>query len=279
MSTRTAVVTGASRGFGRATAIALINAGVHVIGVARDRERLDALRDEAGAEFTPVAADAADPVTAGRLVDTYRPNILVLNAGAHPLLRPLHKYSWETFSSNWEVDVRHVFNWTREALLAPLDPGSVVVTVSSGAALQGSSIGGSYSGAKATILFITGFAAEESDREKLGYRTCPARRSFARPLPAAPRSHTDPRASRSGNRRPGNWQRIRFRRLPCHGQRTYTRRLTHHPTEHNQRIVASSGGQQVSRAGSRTSTAAINPRPAHITIYGWSTSEAPPLTA
>ena len=170
MSTRTAIVTGASRGFGRATAIALVNAGVHVIGVGRDREQLDAVRDEAGAEFTPVAADAADPVTAGRLVDTYRPDILVLNAGAHPLLRPLHKYSWETFSSNWEVDVRHVFNWTREALLAPLDPGSVVVTVSSGAALQGSSIGGSYSGAKATILFMTGFAAEESDREKLGIR-------------------------------------------------------------------------------------------------------------
>ena len=109
MSTRTAIVTGASRGFGRATAIALVNAGVHVIGVGRDREQLDAVRDEAGAEFTPVAADAADPVTAGRLVDTYHPDILVLNAGAHPLLRPLHKYSWETFSSNWEVDVRHVF--------------------------------------------------------------------------------------------------------------------------------------------------------------------------
>jgi hypothetical protein len=46
----------------------------------------------------------------------------------------------------------------------------VVVTVSSGAALQGSSIGGSYSGAKATILFMTGFAAEESNREKLGIR-------------------------------------------------------------------------------------------------------------
>src|SRR5258708_1066985 len=135
MSTRTAIVTGGSRGFGCATALALVKAGVHVIGVARDRERLDAVRDEAGAEFTPVAADAADPVTAGRLVDTYRPDILVLNAGAHPLLRPLHKYSWETFSSNWEVDVRHVFNWTREALLPPLNPGSVVVTVSIRAAL------------------------------------------------------------------------------------------------------------------------------------------------
>jgi NAD(P)-dependent dehydrogenase (short-subunit alcohol dehydrogenase family) len=170
MSTRTAIVTGASRGFGRATAIALGNAGVHVIGVARDRERLEAVREQAGGEFTPIAADAADPLTAGRLIDAYRPDILVLNAGAHPLLRPLHKHTWETFSSNWEVDVRHVFNWTREALLAPLDPGSAVVTVSSGAALQGSSIGGGYSGAKATILFVTRFAAEESDREKLGIR-------------------------------------------------------------------------------------------------------------
>ena len=38
MSTRTAIVTGASRGFGRATAIALVNAGVHVIGVASLRD-------------------------------------------------------------------------------------------------------------------------------------------------------------------------------------------------------------------------------------------------
>jgi NAD(P)-dependent dehydrogenase (short-subunit alcohol dehydrogenase family) len=170
MSTRTAIVTGASRGFGRATAIALVNAGVHVIGVARDGAQLDAVQHEAGAEFTPVAADATDPLTAGRLVDTYHPDILILNAGAQPLPRPIHKYSWETFSTNWEVDVRHVFNWTREALLAPLDPGSVVVAVSSGAALMGSSIGGGYSGAKATILFMTGFAAEESNRENLGIR-------------------------------------------------------------------------------------------------------------
>ncbi len=66
-----------------------------------------------------------------------------------------------------------------------------------------------------------------SSGTRRGYRTCPARRSFARPLLAAPRSHTDPGASRSGNRRLGNWKRIRFRCLPCHGQRTYTRGLTH----------------------------------------------------
>ena len=37
-----------------------------------------------GGTFTPVAADAADPVLAGQLLDKYRPRTLVLNAGAAP---------------------------------------------------------------------------------------------------------------------------------------------------------------------------------------------------
>jgi len=56
----TAVVTGASRGFGRAVAIALHQAGAEVVAVARDGERLEALRAELGDRLTPVVADAAD---------------------------------------------------------------------------------------------------------------------------------------------------------------------------------------------------------------------------
>ena len=125
---------------------------------------------ELGGSFTPVAADAADPVVAGQLIDACRPGLLVLNAGAAPLSRPLQRHTWETFSRNWDVDVRHVFHWTREALLAPLDPGSLVVTLSSGAALRGSPLSGGYAGAKATIRFITAYAASESERDGLGIR-------------------------------------------------------------------------------------------------------------
>jgi NAD(P)-dependent dehydrogenase (short-subunit alcohol dehydrogenase family) len=94
----------------------------------------------------------------------------VLNAGAAPLSRPVQRHTWETFSRNWDVDVQHVFHWTREALLAPLDPGSLVVTLSSGAALRGSPLSGGYAGAKATIRFITAYAASESERDGLGIR-------------------------------------------------------------------------------------------------------------
>jgi NAD(P)-dependent dehydrogenase (short-subunit alcohol dehydrogenase family) len=68
------------------------------------------------------------------------------------------------------VDVRHAFGWVREALLAPLAPGSTVITMSSGAALAGSPLSGGYAGAKATIRFLTAYAASEAERDGLDIR-------------------------------------------------------------------------------------------------------------
>jgi NAD(P)-dependent dehydrogenase (short-subunit alcohol dehydrogenase family) len=166
----TALVTGASRGFGRGVATALSEAGAYVVAVARDHGLLDELRAQLGDTVIPVAADAADPVVAAQLIEKYHPRTLVLNAGANPLTRPLQQQTWETFSRNWEVDVQQVFNWTRESLLRPLDPGSVVIAFSSGAALGGSPLSGGYAGAKATIKFIAAYAAAESERDSLGIR-------------------------------------------------------------------------------------------------------------
>ena len=166
----TAVVTGACRGFGRAITVALVEAGAQVVGVARDRIALQDLRSDLGESFIPVVGDAADPVLAGLVLDQYRPRTLVLNAGATPLSRPVHHHTWQTFSRNWDVDVQHVFHWTREALLLPLMPGSTVIALSSSAALQGSPLSGGYAGAKATVRFLSAYAASESDREGLGIR-------------------------------------------------------------------------------------------------------------
>jgi NAD(P)-dependent dehydrogenase (short-subunit alcohol dehydrogenase family) len=166
----TALVTGASRGFGRGIATSLSQAGAQVVGVARDHDQLQRLRAELGDSFIPVTADATGPATAGQLIDAYRPAILVLNAGATPLPRPLHHHTWQTFSQNWDIDVQHVFRWVREALLSPLDPGSTVITISSGAALRGSPLSGGYAGAKAAIRFITAYAADESERAGLAIR-------------------------------------------------------------------------------------------------------------
>jgi NAD(P)-dependent dehydrogenase (short-subunit alcohol dehydrogenase family) len=170
LSGSTALVTGASRGFGRGIATALAREGAAVTGVARDRDRLAELAREIGGSFTPIAADVTDPVVAGQLIDQVTPAVLVLNAGTAPLSRPLHQHTWESFSRPWEVDVRHAFHWSREALLRPLAPGSVVVVMSSGAALAGSPLSGGYAGAKATVRFIAAYAAAEAERQELGIR-------------------------------------------------------------------------------------------------------------
>jgi NAD(P)-dependent dehydrogenase (short-subunit alcohol dehydrogenase family) len=166
----TAVVTGASRGFGRAIASALVGAGVRVVAVSRDGGALEELRGKLGEEFVPVTADAADPVIAGRLIERYEPRTLILNAGANPLTRPIQLHTWDTFRTNWEVDVQQVFHWVREALLRPLTPGSSVLSFSSGAAIGGSPLSGGYAGAKATVRFISAYAAGESVRQSLGIR-------------------------------------------------------------------------------------------------------------
>jgi len=167
---RSAVVTGASSGLGRGIAAALHKAGARVVGVARDGGRLSGLEAELGDGFTAVAADATDPTTAGQLMDAYRPHVLALVAGASPLSRPVHLHTWQTFSRNWEVDVKHAFGWIREALLLPLEPGSTVIAMSSGAAVRGSPLSGGYAGAKATIRFIASYAHDESERAGLGIR-------------------------------------------------------------------------------------------------------------
>ncbi len=160
----TAVVTGASRGFGWAISVSLVERGAHVVGVARNQELLAELKEQLGDAFTPEVADVADPAVATQLIADYRPQIVVLNAGATPSVGSLRGQTWETFSANWNVDVRQVFNFTKEVLTAHLQPRSVVVSLSSGAALVGSPLSGGYAGAKATIKLISSYASLEAQR-------------------------------------------------------------------------------------------------------------------
>jgi NAD(P)-dependent dehydrogenase (short-subunit alcohol dehydrogenase family) len=167
LSGKTALVVGASRGLGRGIATAASEAGASVIAVSRSATTFPKPANGAGS-IQPVLADAADASVPGSLLDRYDPQVLVLVAGASPLARPLQHHTWETFSANWNTDVRIAFHWLREALLKPLRPGSRVVVISSGAALAGSPLSGGYAGAKATQRFITGYAQEEANRAGLG---------------------------------------------------------------------------------------------------------------
>jgi NAD(P)-dependent dehydrogenase (short-subunit alcohol dehydrogenase family) len=165
-SNRTTIVVGASRGLGRGIATAFAGAGDRVVAVARNRAELAELTGGPGTIAAEVG-DAADPTVAGTLIDRYEPETVVVVAGASPLMRPLQHHTWETFSLNWQTDVRIAFHWLREALLKPLGAGSRVVVISSAAALAGSPLSGGYAGAKATQRFLTAYAQDEADRAGL----------------------------------------------------------------------------------------------------------------
>jgi NAD(P)-dependent dehydrogenase (short-subunit alcohol dehydrogenase family) len=166
LADKTTIVVGASRGLGRGIARAFAEAGAPVVAVARTGPALAELATTSPNIRTEVA-DAADPTVAWSLLDHYEPQVLILVAGANPVMRPLQHQTWETFSVNWHTDVKIAFTWLREALLKPLPPGSRVLVVSSGAAINRSPASGGYAGSKATQLFIAGYAQDESRRAGL----------------------------------------------------------------------------------------------------------------
>jgi NAD(P)-dependent dehydrogenase (short-subunit alcohol dehydrogenase family) len=163
----TVLVVGASRGLGRGISRAFAEAGASVVALARSGPALAELAASCANIRTEVA-DATDATVAGNLLDRFEPSAVILVAGATPFMRPLQQQTWETFSVNWHTDVRIAFNWLRAAVLKPLQPGSRVVTVSSGAALAGSPLSGGYAGAKATQRFVTAYAQDEAERAGLG---------------------------------------------------------------------------------------------------------------
>lgn len=157
---RVALITGASRGIGRAVALAFAREGAHVIAVARNRGALEELDDdvqEAGGAITLLRLD----ITNGDKVDALGPTILerfgrldifIGNAGILGPLSPITHVSERDW--NQVLDINLSANWrllrTLDPLLRMSDAGRVVL-VTSGAAQNCRAYWGPYSVSKAAI--------------------------------------------------------------------------------------------------------------------------------
>jgi len=162
------VVTGGSRGLGLGLVEALVAHGAGVTIVARDTGALAAVRVRLG--VATISADVTEETAAQRILSQIDPDILVLNAGALPPMGRLDQISWEDFTATWETDVRGGLYWLQAALNLPLKPGSRVLAVSSGAAVNGSPLSGGYAGAKRMLWFMAKYADGVSAQNKLGIR-------------------------------------------------------------------------------------------------------------
>jgi NAD(P)-dependent dehydrogenase (short-subunit alcohol dehydrogenase family) len=163
------VVIGGSRGVGRAIVATAHAEGARVLAVARGAEALAELARALPGVAT-LALDAGEESAPDAVFSVLRPDVLVMCGGARPLLAPLHEQSWESYSRNWQTDVKASFLFCRAALRAPLPEGATVILVSSGAGINGSPLSGGYAGAKRTQMFMANYGQKESERLHLGLR-------------------------------------------------------------------------------------------------------------
>ena len=165
MNDKVVIVTGASRGIGRATALAMARAGAHVVAAARTEAQLHALADEIAREtgrralacVTDVAVEADIRRMVRRAIEAYgRVDVLVNNAGFNTRKAKI----WEMRADEWDamcaVNLRGAFLCCREVL-----PGMIarrsghVINVISTASQIGLEDMGLYSATKWGLLGLT----------------------------------------------------------------------------------------------------------------------------
>lgn len=129
LSGKTALVTGASRGIGRAIALNLQAAGVHVIASARPSAELNTLKTDLGENGTIWADDAMSDGFLDRIKALKSLDILVNNIGTNRP-EPLQEVSDENLDFVMNMNVRSTFRISREAV-KKMDNGGCVVNITS----------------------------------------------------------------------------------------------------------------------------------------------------
>jgi NAD(P)-dependent dehydrogenase (short-subunit alcohol dehydrogenase family)/enamine deaminase RidA (YjgF/YER057c/UK114 family) len=165
---RVAVVTGAGRGIGAATARALADAGLRVVLAARQRDQIErqtaelvALGREARAVVCDVTSEASVQALSREAAELGPVAVLVNNAGASASM-PLSRTSLEDWNRLMAVNATGAFLCTRAFLPGMLErQWGRVVNVASTAGLSGGKYLAAYSAAKHALVGLTRSAAAE----------------------------------------------------------------------------------------------------------------------
>ena len=164
---KVALVTGASRGIGKAIAAAYVAAGASVLLSSRKLADLEAAAAEIGGDVDVVVANAGDPAQAEAAVDRCierfgRLDILVNNAATNPYFGPTIDIDLPRYDKTWEVNLRGAFVWTQLAWRRSMrEHGGSVVNIASVGGLSVEPTIGIYNATKAALLHLTRTLAAE----------------------------------------------------------------------------------------------------------------------
>lgn len=164
---KVALVTGASRGIGKAIARAYADAGAAVMLSSRKQEALEAAAAEVGGQTAVFAANAGEPdqiaACVAATVERFgRLDILVNNAATNPYMGPSIDIDLPRFDKTWQVNYRGPVVWVQEAWRAWMrEHGGVVINMASIGGLSVETHIGHYNVTKAALIHLTRtFAAE-----------------------------------------------------------------------------------------------------------------------
>ena len=172
LSDRLALVTGASRGIGAATAKALAAAGAHVILVARTASALEEVEEgihAAGGNATIAPLDLTDGESIGKLAGAVagrweKLDILVLNAAMLGSLTPVQDIDPKEYSRLLTLNLL-----ANQALIAAFDPllrkagRADVVALTSSVGSEPRAFWGAYGSSKAALETLLGTYADETE--------------------------------------------------------------------------------------------------------------------
>jgi NAD(P)-dependent dehydrogenase (short-subunit alcohol dehydrogenase family) len=180
---RTALVTGAGRGIGRAVAVRLAAEGYRVALTARSEDELQVTAEQvaaAGGETLVLPGDMLDPATPDAVVAAVEQawggvSVLVANAGAGSSA-PVAKLSDELWASQLELNLTAPFRAVRRVVPGMVDRGwGRVVVVASMAAKRGEPYLAAYCAAKHGVLgLVRATAAELATSGVTANAVCPA---------------------------------------------------------------------------------------------------------
>jgi NAD(P)-dependent dehydrogenase (short-subunit alcohol dehydrogenase family) len=173
---KVALVTGASRGIGRAIAASMAASGASVVLSSRKQEALDEAAAgitavTPGAEVATQVAHAGDPeqivTCVAATVERFGGiDVLVNNAATNPYMGRTIDIDLPRYDKTWEVNLRGVMVWTQEAYRASLqERGGSVINIASIGGLSVETSIGVYNATKAAMIHLTKTLAAELSPE------------------------------------------------------------------------------------------------------------------
>jgi serine 3-dehydrogenase len=132
---KTCLITGATAGIGAAAARAFVAQGWRVVGTGRRVERLQALQEELGSAFLPLAIDMRSVEEVESLAklegEWSRLDCLINNAGLAPPMADLQDSDWDSLKTVLDTNVTGLVALTRACLPRLIEAKGSVINLSS----------------------------------------------------------------------------------------------------------------------------------------------------